>query len=353
FSPADSPPFDKALMDGFAIGADDGSPAYRVVATVAAGSTTAVTVRRGECARIMTGAPLPPGTGRVIRREFVEERDGLVTVRTEETVPNVARRGEGRAAGAVLLTPRLLRSPDIGILAGAGVAAVDVAVPPVTGVLVTGSELVPPGAAAGPGRIHDGNGPQLAAQLSAMGCAPLMLGAVGDEHDATAARITAGLDTCDVLLVTGGVSVGDFDLVPRCLAEAGAEMLFHGIALKPGKPTLFARRGGHFVFGIPGNPVSAFVVFEVLVKPFLFHWMGLDAEEPVFAAVLEAPLRRRDTDRVELLPVSVREGRAVPIELKGSWHVAGLDGADGFVRMEKGVAELPEGTIVGVRPIRA
>ena len=99
--------------------------------------------------------------------------------------------------------------------------------------------------------------------------------------------------------------------------------------------------------------MSAFVVFELLVRPFLFHWMGLDEGEAVFAAVLDAPLRRADTARVELLPVRVREGRAVPIGLKGSWHASGLDGADGLVRMEKGVAELPEGTSVSVRPIRA
>jgi len=259
---------------------------------------------------------------------------------------------------AVKRAPRVtcssrLRSPDIGILAGAGVAAVEAAVPPLTGVLVTGSELAAPGTATGPGQIHDGNGPQLAVQLAAAGCAPLMLGTVADEHDATAARITAGLDGCDILLVTGGVSVGDFDLVPRCLTEAGAETLFHGIAMKPGRPTLFARRGSHYVFGIPGNPVSAFVVFEILVRPFLFHWMGLDGGEALFSAVLDAPLRRGDTERVEFLPVGVREGKAVPIGLRGSWHATGLDGADGLVRMEKGVAELPKGTTVDVRPIRA
>jgi molybdopterin molybdotransferase len=350
-SPIDSPPFDKAAMDGFALAAGDDSAQYRIIMTVAAGEAPEQAVARGECARIMTGAMLPRGTDRVIRKEFVHEAQGIIRPFKPETGDNVIRRGSHLTAGRPVLSPKALSPQDIGALAASGIEMISAAVPPVTGIICTGPEICAPGKALGPGQIYDSNGPQLRAQLSAMRCPCRVYESVPDEPGPLSAAISAALASCGVLLLTGGVSAGDFDYVPRCLEELGAEILFHGVAVKPGKPTLFARLGKGFVFGLPGNPVSTFVIFEVFVKPFLYHCMGLDWESPCFKAVLSEAISRKHTERTEFLPVRVRQGRAAPVAFHGSSHLNALSLADGLVRMERGVAEIPTGTEINVRPI--
>jgi len=350
-SPIDSPPFDKSAMDGFAVGAEDDSEEFRVLETVAAGGTPTREVRRGECARIMTGAMLPPGTGRVIRKELVEEKAGTVRPVRREQSDNVIRRGENLRAGETILGPRVIAPRDIGILAASGVATVPVAVPPLAGIVSTGSEIRPPGEPLGPGEIYNSNGPQLAAQLSALRCPSRFCGTAADEPGALAAAVSEALAGCDLVLLTGGVSEGDFDYVPQCLSDLGAEILFHGVAIKPGKPTLFARRGDKYLFGLPGNPVSSFVVFEVLVKPFLYRRMGFEWTPSMQRGTLAERISRRSTERTEFLPVRLREGRVWPVGYHGSAHVNALGDADGLVRVEKGVGAVEKGTVIDVRPL--
>ena len=152
-----------------------------------------------------------------------------------------------------------------------------------------------------------------------------------------------------MLLLTGGVSEGDFDYVPRCLEELGADILFHGVAVKPGKPTLFARRGDTWIFGLPGNPVSTFVIFEVFVRPFLYRRMGIDWSPRTVRGTLGAPVRRKTAERTEFLPVTVRQGVVTPVAFHGSAHLNALGGADGLIRVEKGVAEVARGTEIDAR----
>jgi molybdopterin molybdotransferase len=350
-SPIDSPPFDKSAMDGFAVGAGDDSAQLRILDTVAAGAEPARAVQPGECARIMTGAMLPPGTDRVIRKELVQESGGVVRLLRPETGANVIRRAENLRRGEPVLGPKVLTPQDIGILAASGIAEVQLAVPPFTAVVCTGPEIRAPGQPLGPGQIYDSNGPQLEAQLAAIRCPSRRLGTVADEPAALASAIAAALAACGLVLLTGGVSEGDFDFVPRCLEEAGAEILFHGVAVKPGKPTLFARRGDAWVFGLPGNPVSTFVIFEIFVKPFLYRRMGIDWSAPSFRATLAQPLRRKNAERTEFLPVAVRRGEAVPVAFHGSADLNALGQADGLVRVEKGVGEIARGAEVDVRLI--
>jgi len=350
-SPIDSPPFDKSAMDGFAIGADDDSSTLRIQHTVAAGDPAERRVGLGECARIMTGAMLPPGTGRVIRKEFTEERSGTIRIMQHETGDNVVRRGSNIWAGAKLLGPKVLAPQDIGILAASGIAKVPVAVPPRAAVISTGPEIKPPGEQLGPGQIYNSNAPQLGAQLVAMRCPCFDLGTVADEPSTLAYTIDSALASNDLVLLTGGVSEGDFDHVPRCLGELGAEILFHGVAIKPGKPTLFARQGDRWIFGLPGNPVSSFVIFEVFVKLFLYRRMGIDWSPRMVRARLSAPIRRRSTERAEFLPVIVREGLATAVAFHGSSHMNALGSANGLILVERGVAELPQGMEIDARLI--
>jgi molybdopterin molybdotransferase len=348
-SPIDSPPFDKSAMDGFAVAADDDAAEFRVLETVAAGAEPTRPVRHGECVRIMTGAMLPPGTGRVIRKEYAEENDGTIRLLEPESGSNVVPRASNLRRGDTLLEPKVLAPQDIGILAASGIAEVPVAVPPQAAILCTGPEIRAPGERLGPGQIYNSNGPQLAAQLAAMRCPCRQLGTVADEPAALSRALEAALESCGVLLLTGGVSAGDFDFVPGCLEALGAEVLFHGVAVKPGKPTLFARRGDTWIFGLPGNPVSTFVIFEVFVRPFLYRRMGIAWSPRIVRGTLGAAVRRKTAERTEFLPVTVRGGVVTPVAFHGSAHLNALGGADGMIRVEKGVAEVVRGTEIDAR----
>jgi molybdopterin molybdotransferase len=350
-SPIDSPPFDKSAMDGFAVGepaAGQEGP-WRVRETVAAGNAPTTHVQPGECARIMTGAMLPPGTTRVIRREFTEESGGGVRLARPETGDNVVRRGENLRAGEPVLHPRVLAAQDIGVLAASGIASIPVAVPPRVGILCTGTEIRSPGEPLGPGEIYNSSAVQLAAQLDALKVPSRFLGTVADRREALLESAEAGLASCDVLLLTGGVSEGDFDYVPGCLQEIGAEVIFHGVAIKPGKPTLFARAGEKRIFGLPGNPVSTFVIFEIFVKPLLLRLMGITHEPVIVRGPLSARISRRQADRDELRPVRFAAGAVEALSYLGSAHLNGLVGAQGLIRIDRGVTEIPAGKVVDVR----
>ncbi len=350
-SPIDSPPFDKSTRDGFALAAGDDGTEWAIIETIAAGDAPGRTLSPGECSRIMTGAPLPPGATRVASKECVVETAGRVRLLKKETLDNVVRRAANIARGQVVLRPKVLAAQDIGILAASGFSEVKVAVPPSTGILCTGPEIRAPGGPLGAGQIYDSNGPQLAAQLAAMRCPARQRGIAIDDPDILTDALGRALDEHELVLISGGVSVGDFDYVPGCLEKLGATVLMHGVAVKPGKPTLFARRGSSWVFGLPGNPVSTFVIFELLVKPFLYGRMGIDWEPPLFHGTLSDAIHRKDAERTEYLPVRVRGGNIVPIPFHGSAHVNALGDADGLIRIERGVCELARGTEIDVRPI--
>ena len=372
----DQPPFDKSAMDGFAHGSPLPAPTgpWRVVGlsaarAAAAGEGTAVSLKPGECVRIMTGAMLPPGTTAVQRIERCEVQPpppsgGLeqVSFTRAEEWNNIIRRGENQKKGDILLTPRILGPQDIGILASSGYAELLVARRPRVAVLSTGDELVSPGQALSPGAIYDSNGPQLAAQALACGCELKMLGTVLDDEEALVRAFEDALGGCDVLVVSGGVSMGDFDHVPRALARAGIEKLFHGLALRPGKPVFFGTKRGDgrpaaAVFGLPGNPVSTFVGFELLVRPYLAARTGMAAEPRTIGARLAVPLERRETDRVEFMPALLEQGpdglpAVRPLSYKGSSMLNALAQADCLISMDIGVKRIEEGRVVNARLIR-
>jgi molybdopterin molybdotransferase len=350
----DSPPFAKAAMDGYAVVAAETGASFRVVDTIAAGQVPRRAVGPGEASKIMTGAMLPDGAQKVIRVEFTEERDGWVTVRQPEPYPNIIRRGENLEAGQPLMGPRVLEPQDIGVLASQGVATVSVAVPPLVGILTTGSELRNPGEPLEAGQIYNSNGPQLCAQVGAMHGCYRYYGVVPDDPQALGARLEEPMRDCDVVLLSGGVSMGELDFVPRVLEAKGARIVFHKLAVKPGKPTLFAvaneaRRGGVFIFGLPGNPVSTFVIFEVFVKALLYRLMGLSYRPRQVRATLGQAFRRRDNDRLEYRPVRLEGGRVKLLEYHGSSHLNALNGAEGLIRVERGVSQLEEGATIDVR----
>jgi molybdopterin molybdotransferase len=383
----DQPPFDKSAMDGFATASPFPPPAgpWRVVGTAAAGSGLPRELGKGECLRIMTGAAVPPGALSVQRVEWTELLPAtpagteLVRFAREERSDNIIRRGENQRAGALLLAPRVLRAQDLGILASSGYDEVPVSRRLRVAVISTGDELASAGSSLGAGAIFDSNGPQLAAQALSLGCESRFLGIVRDDVEALTASFEAALATSDLLLVSGGVSMGEFDHVPRALARAGVAMLFHGLTMKPGKPVFFGKRGqssagtadgaagtadgaagtadGAAVFGLPGNPVSTFVAFEILVRAYIAAASGLPLEARRVGARLASPLARRESDRTEFLPARLETGAdglpAVrPLAYGGSSMLSALAEADCLVTMEIGVDRIEEGRTVDARLLR-
>jgi molybdopterin molybdotransferase len=353
---ADQPPFAKAAMDGFACRRADLPGPLRVVETIAAGAVAAHDVGPGLCARIMTGAPVPAGADCVVKFEDTESLpDGMVRATTAATKTNICQQGEDVRRGDIVVgRGAVLAAPHIAVLATVGCAEVPVARRPRVGVLATGDELVPVEQQPGPGRIRNSNGPQLMVQTRAAGAEAVDLGIARDDAGALAAAIAAGLADCDVLLLSGGVSTGDFDLVPQAMQACGLQILFDSVAMKPGRPTTFAVRPGAWCFGLPGNPVSTFLQFELLVRPLLAGLLGgAQAPRPVKAR-LAAAVRRRPSQRQTWLPVRVTAGgEAEVVTYHGSAHIHALCRADGFIMLPAGVSVLEKGALVDVRPVPA
>ncbi len=351
----DLPPFDRAIVDGYACRRADLPCPLHIVEVIAAGRPPSAQVGPGECAKIMTGAMLPGGADCVFMVEQSEAAGAdMVRFMGATTNDNIARRASDVKDGDRLLDPgALIGPPEIAVLASIGVPEPLVTQRPRVTIIATGDELVEPGERPSLSQIRNSNGYQLIAQAAAMGLGPAYGGIARDtEHDLDAAlgRAFAG---SDVVLLSGGVSMGDFDLVPAALKRRGVEILFDKIAIQPGKPTVFGRSDTAFCFGLPGNPISTFCIFELLVKPFLYKLMGHDHVPPTIVAPLAGPFRRKSPARKAWVPIVLRpDGAVARVDYHGSGHVNALAGADGLIAFPEGVAEMAEGTPVTVRLIR-
>jgi len=350
-SPEEYPPFAKSAMDGYAVQKEDIRKKYRILETIAAGETPSQKILPGTCSKIMTGAMIPEGADKVIRVEFTEEKDGFMLLNTEEPYENIIRKGENLKIGDPVLTPRILKPQDIGILAALGIAEIEVSLPPRIGIITTGSELVNPGGKLGPGQIFNSNGYQLMSQVTASACPCKYYGVIEDEPGHLDEIVGKALDECDFLLLSGGVSMGEFDFVPKAVEKNGGEIRFHHLAIKPGKPTLFAQKGNKCIFGMPGNPVSTFIIFEIMVKPALYKWMGLQWKPQKFYGTLEKSFKRRDAARVEFRPVIYNGRTIITLKYHGSAHLNALGDANALIRIEQGIKEIAEGTELDVRLI--
>ena len=296
-SPEQVPTFANSAMDGFAVSGADleaGRREFHVTVDIPAGRYVSETVAPGDAARIMTGAPVPPGTDTVVQVEHTTVDDESMTV---ETVPpmgaNVRRAGEDVTVGDVLFERGAhIGAAEVGLLAAVGVERVRVARRPRVAILATGSELVAAGRPLEPGQIRNSNSYTAYGQVMAAGADPILLGIARDDPDETRRLLAAALEN-DVVITSGGVSVGDYDFVKQVQDELGVERHFWGVATKPGKPLAFGTRGDTLVFGVPGNPVAAMVSFEMYVRPALLALQGRpDVYRPWFYAASAEPVRR-------------------------------------------------------------
>lgn len=311
----ESPPFDKALMDGYAVCASDvasGTATLTILERITAGMVPRETVRSGTATQIMTGAPLPVGADAVVKIEETREDGDRVVIHGSPVTSghNIIRRAASLKIGETVLTAGMtLTASRIGALAELGVATPSVHPRPTVAVLATGDELVPVDQTPGPGQIRNSNESMLVAQLQSYGVTPQPLGIARDVQADLTAKIDAGLQA-DVLVLSGGVSAGKLDLVPSTLAAAGVEEVFHKVDIRPGKPIWFGikrRPDGTVcaVFGLPGNPVSSMVCCELFVRTALRRMMGsADATPPVELARLTHEYTMRG-DRPTYFPAAL------------------------------------------------
>jgi molybdopterin molybdotransferase len=338
----DFPPTDRSAMDGFAVRAADCAEAGRrlvVAGEVRAGQDPGdIVVGPGAAVRIFTGGVIPAGADAVVMVELTEEDRSATTVLLKERPEigqHIRRRGEDVRAGASVLEPgTIVRAAEVAALAAVGRTRVAIVRPPRVTVMSTGDEVVEAEAQPLPHQVRNSNAVTLLAQLRSMRIDARYLGIVGDERVALEGAIAEGLNS-DVLVLTGGVSVGEYDLVGAALTRAGCETLFHNVAMRPGKPILVAKRGSCLVLGLPGNPVSAFTGFHVFVAPALKKLMGdLHPVADPLRATLAAPLRRRPGRLTYHLAHLVwRDGKPVvsPVASASSGDLFSLVRANAFI----------------------
>lgn len=362
-APADQPPFPAAIVDGFALRAADGLRPRRLIGQQMAGYVADLAVEPGAAVRITTGAPIPPGADAVAMVEQTDEADGWVTLHDGQAV----RPGEGiRPIGAdvqtgqqVLAAGQTLGPAELGMLASLGLAAVPVHRRPVVGVFSTGDELVDPGQPLAPGQIYDSNRPALLAAVARAGGQPLDLGIIADQPGALEQALDAALARADLLVTSGGVSMGELDLLKPLLARRG-QVHFGRVRMKPGKPLTFAtlpalRENGAVdpgqparpIFALPGNPVSALVTFQLFVRPAIRRMAGHAAVSlPQISAALGHEFRL-DRERPEFHRVTLRRegGRFVALSTgsQASSRLLSAAGADGLLVLEQADGILPAG----------
>ena len=428
-SDIDMPLFNKATMDGFACRRADLANELTVIETVPAGTMPKRTIGQNQCAKIMTGAVVPEGADCVIMVEHTESvaegsrkagsqnrirftpleslgsegkqkaKNSLTGFTGSSTEDNICLKGQDvKKADVVLKSGQLIKPQHIAVLASVGCVQPVVSLQPRVGIIATGDELVEPCEKPEAGQIRNSNAYQITAQVTSAFAIAKDYGIVPDSAEAIDAVVKKAIVENDVVIVSGGVSVGDYDLVREILQQNNVKLLFERVAVRPGRPTVFgiknltaesaeiaekklklenstvstnsveqnehntqyAIRNTKFVFGLPGNPVSTFVTFELLVKPFLFKLMGHDFKAIVTHRQLEKTITRglllrgdsKKTERDSWLPIIfTKDGKIRKIEYHGSAHINALCEADGLICIPAGIAEIKEGTTVAVRQI--
>jgi molybdopterin molybdotransferase len=348
----DLPPFASSAMDGYALrAADTASPPVRlpVVERIAAGSPADRPLSAGEAMAISTGGAVPEGCDAVVPLELVEERgDEIELFEPVEAGANVRGRGGDVVAGDVVLEPGTrLGAAQVAALAAAGVSEVQCAKRPRVGILVTGSELKQPGEALGPGEIYESNGVLLATALQLAGAVPAQLGVVADDPDEHERAMERALLGFDMLVTSGGASVGPHDFVRSTQAKLRVDEHFWGVAVKPGKPIAFGTRRDHLVFNLPGNPVSVLVTFELFVRPAVNALLGLGDPLPEFRGGILAESIARNAHRDEYVRAFARRDAEdivlEPLPGRESHMIARAGRANALVEVAAGEGELAAG----------
>jgi molybdopterin molybdotransferase len=350
---ADMPPFNRSAVDGYACRLEEISHDLEVIESIPAGKEPSRKVGKFQCSKIMTGAIVPESCDMVF---MVEDAtilpDGKVRFTGDNRKSNISLKGEDLKQGdRVLQKGKLIRPQDIAIMASFGHVEVIVKIKPRVAIISTGDELVEPGEMPQRSQIRNSNAYQLAAQVERAGGSPFYYGIVPD-NDSAFEVIDKAIGENDVIILTGGVSMGDYDIVPSFLLKAGVNLLFDRVNVQPGKPTTFGVHPKAVVFGLPGNPVSSYVQFETLVRPLLQRMMDSDWQAVERDALLGEKFVRKSSSRMGWVPVKINEhSEVIPVKYNGSAHIAALSYSDGIISIMPGVEQLEKGSVVKFRSI--
>jgi len=353
-SDIDMPPFNRSAVDGYACHRNDLNIELEVVEVIAAGKEPVKNVGKNQCSKIMTGAIVPEGCDVVFMVEESEIlQDNKIRFTGIDPKLNISFRGEDvRAGDVVLRKARFIQPQDIAIMASVGHTEVIVKKKPVVGIISTGDELIDPSGTPAMSKIRNSNSYQLVAQVTRAGGEGVDYGIAPDNEDITYEMIKKAIHESDIIIITGGISMGDFDFVPSVLERAGVKILFDRVNVQPGKPTTFGVHSKAIVFGLPGNPVSSFIQFELLVRPLINRMMGykwIPCEHKLLMAV---NYERKSSQRLGFIPVIINENmEVIPVDFHGSAHITALSYSDGVIALKPGIKSLIKGEIVNVRQI--
>jgi molybdopterin molybdotransferase len=349
------PPFNKSAVDGYACRNQDLDKRLTVIEVIPAGQAPLKEVVAGTCSKIMTGAPIPSGADCVIMVEDVNViNESSIRFAGKFTKTNIAPFAEDVRVGDIVLQKGVLIEPQhIAILASVGVSRVAVASQPKVSILITGDELVEVDTEPANSQIRNSNGHQLYTQVIRAGAVPIYGGIVEDTLESTRNAVAQAFAESNIVVLTGGVSMGDFDFVPNVLADLGVDIKFQTIAVQPGKPTLFGVKGDKLVFGLPGNPVSSLFQFDLMVRTAILSMMGADKPtKSIQKMPLAADFSRKRAERLALAPARINtQGEVDFLDYHGSAHIFSLAQAQVMVIIPIGVKTLTRGELVDVRPL--
>ncbi len=353
YSPIDVPSFDNSAMDGYALAFDERQMEWELSGVIQAGDTSIHRLEKGEAMRIFTGAKMPKGADTVIQQELIvrDENTGKIFYEHDkfQIGSNVRKKGTQCKKGDLILAKGTEVTPGtIGLLASVGIAEGKVYLPPTVAYIITGDELKEIGTPLKEGEIYNSNGPMLEAFLKAVGVMEISAYKASDEKEELQRAINEALEKCDVLLLSGGISVGDYDFVKECLEAAGVQELFYRIKQRPGKPMFAGKKDKKWVFGLPGNPASVLSCFNQYVKPALRYSMGF---HEVWKPDLVLPLPTDQTKKPEFtfFLKAKTDGKKVTIlEGQQSFNLQAFNSANCLVELEEEDDLVKEGTLVKV-----
>jgi molybdopterin molybdotransferase len=354
FSDVDMPPFDKAAVDGYACRLADINQELEVLEIIPAGSVPTKPLGPGQCTKVMTGAKIPEGSDTVLMVEHTTQTaPSRIRFSAATTSANIAWKAEDVKKGDKVWEKGMQILPQhVAIFASVGCTRPLVAKQPRVAILSTGDELVEPDQLPGPGMIRNSNGFQLIAQVKAAHCIPNYMGIVPDDQQATHQAISKAIAENDMVVLSGGVSMGDFDFVPQIMKDNKVEIIFRKVAVKPGRPTIFGKTEQAYIFGLPGNPVSSFINFELFARPLLYSMMGHQYKPLSIAVPMGIDFSRKKADRMEWLPINYSpENGVLPVDYHGSAHLHALCHAQGIMAIPQGISEIKKGALVNVRPL--
>lgn len=345
-SKVDLPPFDKAAVDGYAVLAGDHREEYRLLGTIAAGELPRSELAPGTTVKVMTGAPVPPGTAKVIMVEQARERGGLVRFVKPGAAGNICRRAEDVARGQEILPAgSRLRALEIANLISCGVTDVKVSRRLNLSIISTGDELVDSPGLLAPGKIMNTNGPLLRGLAEKFALRVMREETVADHKSDLVAALERSLTEADIVVMSGAVSAGDYDFGPAAITASGLDTHFSRVAVKPGMPTTFATGARAILFGLPGNPVAVYLTFHLFVLRAAARLSGARYEPKSFRLRLVRSFSRRSTSRQDYYPCRISsEGLAEPTSYHGSADLAAVMRADGFLVLPPGPKSLETGT---------